>query len=56
MLDGLRGAGDLDGNGIVTFTELFQHVSQNVRDATSGRQNPQMSGFGDVPLAIVSGS
>jgi hypothetical protein len=56
MLDGLRGAGDLDGNGIVTFTELFQHVSQNVRDATSGRQNPQMSGFGDVPLAIVPGS
>jgi hypothetical protein len=56
MLDGLRGAGDLDGNGIVTFIELFQHVSQHVRDATSGRQNPQMSGFGDVPLAIVSGS
>lgn len=53
MLDGLRGAGDLDGNGIVTFTELFDHVSSNVRQATNGRQNPQRSGFGDIPLAVV---
>ena len=53
LLDGLRGAGDLDDNGIVTFTELFDHVSQNVRGATNGRQNPQRSGFGDIPLAVV---
>ena len=53
LLDGLRGSGDLDGNGIVTFTELFDHVSDNVRQATSGRQNPQRSGFGDIPLAVV---
>ena len=55
LLDGLRGAGDLDSNGIVTFTELFDHVSNNVRQATSGRQNPQRSGFGDIPLAVVGG-
>jgi hypothetical protein len=53
LLDGLRGAGDRDSNGIVTFTELFQHVSGEVRTATNGRQNPQMSGLGDVPLAVV---
>ena len=53
LLDGLRGSGDLDGNGIVTFTELFDHVSNNVRNATNGRQNPQRSGFGDIPLAVV---
>jgi hypothetical protein len=53
LLDGLRGAGDLDGNGIVTVTELFDHVSANVRGATSGRQNPQISGLGDIPLALV---
>lgn len=53
MLDGLRGGGDLDGNGIVTFTELFDHVSNNVREATRGRQNPQRSGFGDIPLSVV---
>lgn len=56
LLDGLRGSGDLDGNGIVTFTEVFQHVSDNVRQATSGRQNPQRSGFGDIPLAVVDGA
>lgn len=55
LLDGLRGAGDLDSNGIVTFTELFDQVSNNVRQATSGRQNPQRSGFGDIPLAVVGG-
>lgn len=55
LLDGLRGDGDLDGNGIVTFTELFDHVSTNVRTATSGRQNPQRSGLGDIPLAVVGG-
>lgn len=53
LLDGLRGSGDLDGNGIVTFTELFDHVSTNVRQATNGRQNPQRSGLGDIPLAVV---
>jgi len=55
MLEGLEGAGDKDGNGIVTFTELFEHVSEGVRDATNGRQNPQRSGIGDIPLAVVGG-
>ena len=54
LLDGLRGAGDLDSNGIVTFTELYEHVSGSVRDATNGRQNPQMDGLGDIPLSIVT--
>jgi len=53
MLDALRGNGDVDGNGIITFSEVFDHVSTNVVQATDGRQNPQRSGFGDVPLAIV---
>jgi len=54
LLDGLHGSGDLDGNGIVTVTELFDHVSSSVRDATGGRQNPQISGLGDIPLAVVT--
>ncbi len=53
LLDGLRGAGDLDSNGIVTFTELYEHVSGSVRAATNGRQNPQMDGLGDIPLSVV---
>lgn len=55
LLEGLRGAGDGNGDGIVTFTELFEHVSEGVRDATNGRQNPQRSGIGDIPLAVVGG-
>ncbi len=53
LLEGLDGAGDGNGNGIVTFTEAFDYVSRKVREATEGRQNPQRSGFGDIPLAVV---
>jgi len=53
LLEGLRGAADLDNDGVVRFTELFEHVSSNVRQATNGQQNPQRSGFGDIPLAVV---
>jgi hypothetical protein len=56
LLEGLEGSGDLDGDGIVTFTELFDFVGNNVRTATDGRQNPQRSGFGDIPLAVVGGT
>jgi len=56
LLEGLDGAGDGNGNGIVTFTEAFDYVSRKVREATDGRQNPQRSGFGDIPLAVVEAS
>lgn len=56
LLDGLRGSGDLNDDGIVTFVEAFDHVERNVRSETRGRQNPQRSGLGDVPLAVVGGS
>ncbi|MFQ5536464.1 MAG: caspase domain-containing protein [Gemmatimonadota bacterium] len=55
LLQGLKGEGDENGDGIVTFQELYNYVSDNVRTATDGRQNPQRSGFGDIPLAVVSG-
>jgi hypothetical protein len=53
ILEGLRGSADADGNGIVTFEELADYVSRQVSTATAGRQNPQRSGLGDVPLAEV---
>lgn len=56
LLEGLGGGADHDADSIVTFTELFDYVSSNVRSATNGRQNPQRSGFGDIPLALVAGS
>jgi uncharacterized caspase-like protein len=56
LMDGLQGKADLDNDGIVTFTELFDYVAGSVRTATDGRQNPQRSGFGDIPLAVVGGT
>lgn len=53
LLEALGGKGDADGDGIVTFTEVFDYVAKNVRTSTDGRQNPQRSGFGDIPLAVV---
>ena len=56
LLEGFQGFGDGDGNGVVTFTEAFDYVSRKVVEATGGRQNPQASGFGDIPLAVVEAS
>ncbi len=56
LLEALEGKGDANGNGIVTFTEVFDYVSSNVTRATQGRQNPQHAGLGDVPLAVVAGA
>jgi hypothetical protein len=53
LLEGLKGGGDSDGNGIITFTELYEFVSSRVVTATQGRQNPQRAGLGDIPLAVV---
>jgi hypothetical protein len=56
LLEALQGKGDANGDGIITFTETFDHVSKSVVGATQGRQNPQRAGLGDVPLAVVGGS
>lgn len=53
FLEALEGEGDLDGNGIVTFSEAYEYVSTGVVAATEGRQNPQRAGWGDIPLAVV---
>lgn len=56
LLEALKGKGDLNGDGIVTFNEVYQYVSGSVVDATQGRQNPQRTGWGDIPLAVVEGN
>jgi hypothetical protein len=53
MLEGLRGAADADSDGIVTFVEVANYVRERVSGGTNGRQNPQQTGLGDVPLAVV---
>jgi tetratricopeptide (TPR) repeat protein len=40
VVQGLQGAADTNGDGVVTADELAEYVHTNVRDATSSRQNP----------------
>jgi len=54
LLQGLRGEGDGNADGIVTFNELFDFVSTRVVADTGGRQNPQRAGLGYIPLAVVT--
>ncbi len=40
VVQGLNGAADTDGDGIVTADELAEYVHTQVREATGARQNP----------------
>ena len=56
LLQGMRGAGDRDGNGIVTVGELFEYVRDNVKRATDHRQHPLIGANAydrDLPVALV---
>ena len=55
ILEGLKGSADGNGDGIVTFVEVAGFVKERVSGETSGMQNPQFSGLGDVPLAVAGG-
>lgn len=57
LLEGLRGAADVNGDHVVTAGELFDYVSSRVRKETNARQNPRaLSGTNkDFPLAIAGG-
>lgn len=54
LLEGLAGSADSDGNGIVTFAEAAAYVQTRVRQETSGEQNPQRAGTGDLPIGYLS--
>jgi len=56
LVQALEGEGDRNGDGIVTFSEAYEFVRDRVVEATEGRQHPQRTGFGDVPLAVASES
>lgn len=42
LLEGMRGAGDQDNNGIVTIGELFEYVRDSVKQATDYKQHPSI--------------
>jgi hypothetical protein len=57
LLEGMRGAADLDGDGIVTIGELFEYVRDNVKQATGHKQHPAIGTSAydrRMPVAIVA--
>jgi uncharacterized caspase-like protein len=55
LLEGLRGAADANADGIVTFAEAADYTTRQVSSETTGQQNPQRTGLGDVPLSVAGG-
>jgi formylglycine-generating enzyme required for sulfatase activity len=47
LLGGLEGHADLDGDGVVTFGELFNHIGREVERKTEQRQTPLQAAFPD---------
>ncbi len=52
IVQGLSGAADEDGNGIVTIQELFNYVENNTRRDTGYRQTPVLQGKYDPDMPI----
>jgi uncharacterized caspase-like protein len=40
LLEGMKGAADLNGDNLITAGEIFQYTRTNVRKATNSEQNP----------------
>jgi WD40 repeat protein len=55
LVDGLKGAADIDNDGKITIGELDGYVSGQVNSATRGKQHPKADGTlpEDVILSIV---
>lgn len=59
VLEGLRGKADRNGDGIVTVSELYEYVEEQVDNAArraGGRQRPLMKGEveGTLPLSTIA--
>ena len=55
LLEGLRGAADMNDDGIVTLGEIMDYVDENVRRDTNSAQHPDSAGRFDraLPMAVV---
>jgi uncharacterized caspase-like protein len=53
LLEALRGKADMDGNGIVTLREAYDHTYRNVSETTEGRQHPELKGIFDNELPLI---
>ncbi|MDQ7782611.1 MAG: caspase family protein [Desulfomonilaceae bacterium] len=55
LLEGLRGAADINRDGIITLDEVYEYVYQRTKDETQGAQHPLKHGTvtGKFPLAVL---
>lgn len=54
LLNGLRGAAERTGDGVVRAGELLEYVSRVVPEQTGARQNPRVAGNFDGALALAT--
>lgn len=55
LLEGLRGAADIDRDGHIDVDEIYKYVSQKVSAATRGRQNPMRKSPNLTGTVILGG-
>jgi len=55
LIEGLKGVANINGDDIITITELFNYVKSNVEKYTGYLQNPILNGISDpkMPMAVV---
>lgn len=55
LIKGLKGNADKDGDKLITITELFNYISNNVKTYTSNAQHPSILGDynKDMPVGLV---
>lgn len=55
LIEGMKGAADMDDNSIVTIEELYQFIRDGVRTYTKNEQNPLLAGQyqSDLPVSWV---
>ncbi len=56
FLEGLKGAADQDGNGVVTVNEAYQYAYNRTKAETEGAQHPQFDGVieGIFPISLAT--
>lgn len=52
LIRGMKGEADADGNEVVSVEELFDYLSENVRNYTGFRQSPMIKGDYDGKMTV----
>jgi hypothetical protein len=56
LIQGLKGPGDLNGDGVVSVREIYDFVYESTKSLTGGVQHPQWEGrvTGTVPMTLLT--